>query len=455
MILMRRIIPLSFILAILVAGCKKEDIKTEPVQEGEIPSAVIKINEFIHDNMDYYYLWNKQMPELDYTKQPNSFKYFDTLLYKPTDRWSFITDDYEALINSYQGIEVSMGHSFSLFWKDETHTEIIGILEFVYPNSPASEAGLKRGDIFSAVDGMELNADNYVSLLNETSYTLTIAEFTGDVLTPVKEVDLTARQITENPILRYDTLKINGATIGYMAYKNFLANYNDSLTSAFTWLKNAGVTEMVLDLRYNNGGYITAMQHLSSILAPIQQVENKSVIIEDKYNENLTQYYTKKGSSMKTLFKNAGTNLDLNTLYILTGQNTASASEALIIGLAPYMNVVTIGGQTHGKYTGALVISDPEKKHNWAIQPIVSKYANSVGYTDFPDGLTPTIAGEDDLSHGLGSPKEGLMALALEQITGTAAVAVTKSLRLRMGSRLKSYDSNRPRKNIPLLKETL
>ncbi|NQU87966.1 MAG: hypothetical protein HQ541_19630, partial [Mariniphaga sp.] len=238
-------------------------------------------------------------------------------------------------------------------------------------------------------------------------------------------------------------------------YKNFLSNYNDSLSVAFEWLNSAGIDEMVLDLRYNNGGAISSMQHLASILAPLQQLNNSDIIINDEFNSILTQYYNAQGISMQTRFLNISPNLNLNRIYILTGQNSASASEALIIGLDPYMEVITLGEQTHGKYTGAYVIYDTEKKHNWAIQPIVFKYSNSVGFTDFPDGLTPTYAGEDDLFNALGDPQEGLLAVAIEKITGTPVVVAQKSAKIELAVPLHSFDNNKIRMNIPLLKEKL
>jgi len=452
---------LLFLLA-LVAGCDKDDPTQDPQspvnnngkEEIQVPDSIIAINKFIKGEMEIYYLWNEYMPDLDYTKQPDPFEFFDTLLYKPVDRWSFLTDDYQALMESYQGIEESMGHSFGLYLYSNSDDGVFGVIQFVYPGSPAAEAGLKRGDLFTAINGEDLTVDNYQTLLNNNAYTLTVAEIQGKTVVPVREVQLKARKITENPILYYDTLHCNGTVIGYLVYKNFLSNYNDSLSDAFAWLDAAGIDEMVLDLRYNNGGAIVSMQHLASILAPAQQINNADVIITDEYNAILTYYYNNQGISLETCFFNISPNLNLNRLYILTGRNSASASEALIIGLDPYMDVITIGQQTHGKYTGAFVIYDTEKKHNWAMQPIVFKYANSVGFSDFPDGLTPDYSGDDDLFYPLGDRNEGLLASAIEIITGVPSAVAVKSTDTRFfGQPLLSFDNNRPRNAIPLRKE--
>jgi carboxyl-terminal processing protease len=453
---------LFLLLLVLIAGCEKDDPTGEPQppdegdeeEEIRVPDSVVAINKFIEEEMGLYYLWNAYMPDLDYTQQPDPFEYFDSLLYKPVDRWSFLTDNYQALMESYQGIEESMGHSYGLYLYSNNEKGVFGIIQFVYPGSPAAEAGLKRGDLFTAINGVDLTVDNYQTLLNNSAYILTVAELQGNTVVPVREVQLKARKITENPILHYDTLHSNGTVIGYLAYKNFLSNYNDSLSKVFSWLFAAGIDEMVLDLRYNNGGAITSMQHLASILAPATQVNNADVIIRDEYNAILTQYFISIGESMETCFIPVSPNLNLNRLYVLTGRNSASASEALIIGLDPYMDVITIGRQTHGKYTGAFVIYDTGKKHNWAMQPIVFKYANSVGYTDFPDGLLPDYSGDDDLFHSLGDRHEELLARAMALITGVPPAVALKSAQTRIpGQLMLSFDNQKPRKALPLRRE--
>lgn len=443
------------LLAIIFIGCKKD----EPIPgtgkdtTAVVPASVVTINKFIHDNMEIYYLWTDKMPNLDYNKQSDSKKYFDSLLYKVYDRWSFITDDYQSLANSYEGVEESMGHLFVLY-KYSNSDGVFGIIQFVYPNTPASEAGLKRGDLFTAIDGTDLNLTNYNTLLDKKSYSLTIAKLQGNVVVPFQDVKLTAKVINQNPILLCDTLNINGTIIGYLAYKNFLANYNDSLTVAFNWLKNAGIKEMVIDLRYNNGGAISSMQHIASLVAPLQNISRKDIIITDKYNDLLTQYYTSEGDDLSTRFSNVGVNLNLKSIYILTGKNTASASEALIIGLDPYMSVTTLGDTTYGKYTGAYLIYDTEKKHNWAIQPIVFKYSNTKGYTDFPNGLAPNFIGDDDLFHQLGDPNEGLLSLAIGKITGKPASTSTKSAAIKLKAfPFKSFDGIKTREEIPIIKK--
>jgi carboxyl-terminal processing protease len=454
---MKPLIKIGFIIlafvAIFFTGCNKDESKpvTPKDTTAVIPASVIAVNKFIKDNMDIYYLWNNKMPALDYTKQPDPEKYFDSLLYKVYDRWSFITDDYQALANSYQGVEESFGHLYILY-KYSNSNGVFGIVQYVYPNTPASEAGLVRGDLFTAIDGTDLNIDNYSTLLDKKTYTLTVAKLQGNTVVPYKDVKLTAREINQNPILVCDTLNINGKIIGYMAYKNFLDNYNDSLTTAFNWLKNMNINDLVIDLRYNNGGAISSMQHLASLIAPQVNVTKKDIIITDQYNSILTNYYNSEGISTSTRFEDKGVNLNMKSVYILTQKNTASASEALIVGLKPYMSVTVLGDTTYGKYTGAFLIYDTEKKINWAIQPIVFKYANASGYTDFVNGLAPDYLGDDDLFTPLGDPNEGLLAKAIEKITGKASGAPTKSAQIKLkGIPIKSYDGLKVREEIPLL----
>jgi len=129
--------------------------------------------------------------------------------------------------------------------------------------------------------------------------------------------------------------------------------------------------------------------------------------------------------------------MGLNKLYILTGGGTASASELTITGLKPYMDVITVGETTYGKYTGSITLkpefyfdkNEYDEFENWGLQPIVLRYANSQGVTDFKDGFIPDIPAEDDLFSGipLGARQDPLIKAAIEDITGSQVVAMKKA----------------------------
>ena len=117
-------------------------------------------------------------------------------------------------------------------------------------------------------------------------------------------------------------------------------------------------------------------------------------------------------------------NLNLSTIYFLTTGGTASASESLMTGLYPYTDVVQIGITTYGKCYGSVTIDDwtDPKRHNWAMQPIVLKYSNADGFTDFVNGIDPDFLIEDDLLYAepFGSLDDPMLAMALEKISGVS-----------------------------------
>jgi C-terminal processing protease CtpA/Prc len=182
------------------------------------------------------------------------------------------------------------------------------------------------------------------------------------------------------------------------------------------------VNELILDFRYNPGGSVSTATLLASLIAPADVVANEEVFIKYIWNDIINDYWVnEEGEESENLiikFLNAGQNLNLNRLYVLTSDNTASASELVINGLRPYMDVIMVGDTTHGKYTASITLHDEEKSFNWAIQPIVLKTANINNETDYRDGLVPDHLADDDYFAPLGSLEEDRLATAISLITG-------------------------------------
>jgi C-terminal processing protease CtpA/Prc len=212
--------------------------------------------------------------------------------------------------------------------------------------------------------------------------------------------------------------------IGYLTYVEFVSGDNDAfllkLDSIFDEFATAGITDLVVDLRYNPGGEISAALQLASAIVPSSVAANNSILINMKYNadfQGFLEYYSY-WEYLYLRFVNNVTNLNMQRVYFLTTGSTASASELVITGLDPYMDVVQIGEPTFGKYTGAWIIPDDDEK--WAMVPIVNKYANSSGYTDFVDGLAPDYVVSDDLFSAVpfGDTSDPMLDKAIELITG-------------------------------------
>ena len=208
--------------------------------------------------------------------------------------------------------------------------------------------------------------------------------------------------------------------MGYLAYSQFLTSFDDSLRAIFGRFKTAGVNELVLDFRYNGGGYVVSSDLITNLTvkdaaAKVGKLMNKKV-----YNATYTAYLEKNSTSsaFETLFKTEANNLGtLNRVFVLTAGNTASASELVINNLKPFMEVILIGENTYGKNVGSFTITDPNKRWDYGLQPITFLTANAIGESNYGtvSGFTPNYILEDNVLpyKTLGNPGETYLSKAL------------------------------------------
>ena len=419
--------------------------------------AYLEVNDFIWKGLNLYYLWQADVPNLADDKfktqtQLNNFlsgypqpeNLFESLLYKPAslnpaaeavDRFSWIVDDYLELEGQLQGTTNNNGVDYILY-KRENSDEIFGVVRYIIANSDASTKNIKRGDFFTGVNGTQLSLSNYQALLfgSNNDYTLNLADYNGGAITPNgKTVALTKTILDENPILVNKVIVSGSHKIGYLMYNGFYANYDTQLNNAFGALKSQGITDLVLDLRYNSGGSIQTATRLASM---ITGQFTGQVFAKQQWNDKIESYFAANDpESLKNLFTDkmgttAINSVGMTKIYILTSTNTASASELVINGLKPHIGVVQIGDVTKGKNVGSVTLYDSptfgkEKRnpnHRYAMQPIVLKIVNSAGFGDYQSGLDPNFTLKETVSNldVLGSPTEPLLSLAIGKITGTA-----------------------------------
>ncbi|MBU2950040.1 peptidase S41 [Tamlana agarivorans] len=458
----------------LTLSCSKTDDVIDvveeviPPEENETEQPIVlsnEVNDFVWLGLNEVYLWQNEIANLADDKFSNTDEYytflntydtpenlFEDLLYKrgDVDKFSFIVDDYRALNNAFQGISKSNGLDIGLVRLGNTN-DIFGFVSYVANNSDAASKDIKRGDFFLSVDNQQLTVDNYGDLLfgDNASYTLGMATITNNTIEHNgKNISLTKTEFTESPIHISKVIETQGIKVGYLMYNSFIANFDNDLNTAITDLKSQGITELVLDLRYNPGGRVTSALALCSM---ITGQFNGDVLIKEQWNTKYQSYFEQEDPEyLINRFPNAlldGTSissLNLNKVYILTTDGTASASELIINGLDPYIDVVQIGTNTTGKYTASVTLYDSENfgetnanpNHTYALQPLVYKSANVNGVSDYFNGLTPdylmtyqtstgaTAEGENLLNLGtLGDINEPFLAKALSLITGTTTKA--------------------------------
>lgn len=412
----------------------------------------LEINDFIWKGMNLYYLWQADVPNLSDNRFANQTELntflngypkpevlFDALrVNESIDRFSWIVDDYLELEGVLQGTTNNNGMEFGLSRKSTGSEEIFGWVRYIIPNSNASTKDIKRGDVFYGVNGTQLTISNYQALLfgSNNDYTLNLADINGGAFTPNgKSVALTKTVLDENPILVNKVIVSGTHKIGYLMYNGFYANYDTDLNNAFETLKSQGITDFVLDLRYNGGGSVQTATRLASM---ITGSFTGQVFAKQQWNAKIESYFAANDpESLKNFFTDkigttAINSIGMTKIYILTSKSSASASELVINGLKPYMTVVQIGDVTTGKNVGSVTLYDSpdfgktnrNPNHRYAMQPIVLKIVNAAGFGDYQSGLIPNFELKEVIGNldVLGSATEPLLSTAIGKITGTKRI---------------------------------
>lgn len=431
------------ICAVSILSCSKEK---NPEGDNKIPENIRRANEFIAAYMYDGYLWNGAIPgTIDPQQEEDPFVMLDKMIYKELDRWTYVTDDAAAAMNDFQGISTTFGYSLALY-RFPNSSDLYAVIRYVTAGSPAEKAGLKRGDILLTLGGGNIQEKNYLDLIYGKTITIGLGMVQDNVISPSgKTYTITSVEMYEDPVNTYTIIDPAGAKVGYIAYTGYLKESHAKLDEVFTYFKNNGVKEVVLDLRYNPGGNAETPPYLASFLAPAAKVTAGSVFLKEVWNTKYMEYYRQKGEDMNVYFnKNNVANLNLSRVFVLTTGNTASASEATISGLMPYMQVIKIGAATHGKYCGAALLLpvidnkgtlDPVIK-NWLLSMVIYRFVNKDGFTDFKDGIAPDYKVEDDLfvAYPFGDTRDPLLAKALSIITGVEQTAgKTRATTLQAG----------------------
>ena len=391
------------------------------------------------------YLWYREVPDLDPASHTTA-DYFNLLKTSaitasgnPKDRFHFTYPTAQWVALSQSGVEAGYGAQWVIIASQPPRLVVVAYTE---PSSPATEASahLARGAQVLAVDGVDLvNAADRTSvdILNAGlfpsapggSHSFSILDLGAST---ARTITMVATNVTSTPVQNVETIAQGGA-VGYMLFNDHIATADQQLIGAFGQLQAAGVSDLVLDIRYNGGGYLAIASEVAYMIAgpgPTAGQGFENTVFNDQHpttdpvtGERLTPmpflntsqgFSGPQGQPLPTL--------NLSRVFVLTSPNTCSASESIVNGLRGVgVQVVQIGTTTCGKPYGFY----PADNCGTTYFSIEFQGVNAQGFGDYPDGFSPAntvsrpgvalpgCSVADDFSHGLGDPAEGRLAAAL------------------------------------------
>ena len=404
---------LLFMSAMVFIGCKKDkDIiappapTTPPVQV----SAIDKLKDTVLLYSRDIYLWHEQIPTefnprtyADPDKIMQAIRQFskETGFNAPVDKWSFA---YKK--NDWDNVSSGISQDFGLnvFFNGEGDLRV----KSVEKRSPAGIAGIKRGWRITKINGSTNISTSNINYIvenvfnsNNTSFTFQKPDGTST------DLSLSAAGYTENPIYLDTVLTTGSKKVGYLVFNSFLGDtteiYN-GFQRIFNRFAQEQVNEVIVDLRYNGGGYVSVQDKLANYLA--NNAANGDVMMNQQFNEKYKQW------NETTRFRKLG-GLNLPRIFFIVSSSTASASELLINNLKPFMDVKLVGPKaTFGKPVGFF----PIPVGDWYIFPVSFRSTNKAGSGNYFSGHALNYQAGDGLDKDWGDRNELSLASVLKFI---------------------------------------
>ena len=365
------------------------------------------------------YLWNNQVPASFSVTGYNDPAAIMTAIHpysmepgfsSAVDKWSFALkktewDKLSGGMSTLSSTTATGDFGFSVFFMAEGDLRV----RLVEPNSPAGQAGMHRGWRITSINGNSNittgNSDFIVNAVyGSTSSSFTFQKPGGGTVS----LSLNAANYTQKPVYLDTVYNVGGKRIGYLVFNSFLGNINNissEFQRVFSHFASEQVTDVVVDLRYNGGGYVSLAEQLGNYL--VNSSANGGLMMKQLYNSQNSQ------NNQTTNFRKAGS-VNLDDIYFIVGRGTASASELLINNLKPYMDVKLIGPTpTHGKPVGFF----PIPVGDWYIFPVSFRTTNRNGEGNYFNGIPVNAQVADGLDKDWGDVNESSLASALRNIS--------------------------------------
>lgn len=363
------------------------------------------------------YLWHEDLPHISMFKPINSGDIYEVMdkvrTYQRLDKWSFAETKEET-----EQTENGQSTDFGFMIKLISATDIR--VNYVYANSDAGKQGVERGWRLTKINDRLIQASNQsdIDFINEVFFGSPNSvkfEFIKLDNSPVT-LTIAKTQYDLNTVLYRNVYVKGNKKIGYLVFNEFSGeNSVVELSEAFNYFQQQSVNEMIIDLRYNRGGYVSTQDVLANLLAPFSVGKKQKLMYTYAFNKNYKDW------DESTYFDKLG-NLNLSRVVFIVSPSSASASELLINNLKPVMTEILIGEtRTYGKPVGFFPI--PVGEFN--IYPVSFKTINSAGTADFYNGFPVDKNVADDLKHNFGDEQEANLKQALNFLTTGSFIAST------------------------------
>jgi len=361
-------------------------------------------------NMCDYYLFYQQVPEVDVAAYDDMESLIRALRVAPYDRFSYVADAAQnsALFNA--GETFGYGYRLTRLQPEAYHFSLI------YRDSPMAQAGVVRGDELLAIDGVTLVNNpsiDFASLLG-TGTNPKVTEFTiRNAAGETRTVSVTRALYQIQTVHNAEVLQRGELRLGYLNLLHFFETTRTELNDAFTLFKEQNIEELIVDLRFNGGGRTRVAAELASYIAG--NAFTGQTFSRLRYNDRYAS------NSVSQLLVSKTNALSLPRVVILTSGSSCSASEMVINGLRPFIEVVTIGTKTCGKPYGTL----GRERLNKVMHALEVEFVNANDIGGYFDGLAPTCSGEFDIKEPFAGAAEPLLQAGVDYLQSSACAVPT------------------------------